>query len=119
RQPSGSADRASLSAEAVALSMHSPKRLALPVCLLPTEYVAFPTRIGAAAQRARFRVDADGDDARAHGVGTEHAEHVAARSQVVEHLRRHASFDLEQIGRAHVVVERAVRVIRVEAWRLD
>src|SRR2546423_14807313 len=83
----------------------------------PTEYVAFPTRIGAAAQRARFRVDADGDDARAHGVGTEHAEHVAARSQVVEHLRRHASFDLELARRAVVVVERAVRVIRVEAWR--
>src|SRR5262249_27553756 len=80
----------------------------------PPEDVALAPRIGSAAQRAGRRIHADGDDARAHGVGAEDLQPVSARGELVADARRHAILDLEDARFARMIVERAERMQRVD-----
>src|SRR3977135_3941579 len=85
-------------------------RLWNPTGFSPPKDVPLAPRVGAAAQRAGLRVDADGDHARAHPVGAEHLQLVPARREIVADAWRNAIFDLQHARLALVVVERAERM---------
>src|SRR5207247_9723895 len=86
---------------------------------LPSENVPLSPRIGAATQRAGLRVDANGDHACAHRIGSEDAQLVSPGREIVAHVRRHTVFNLEDARQAFVIVERAEWMQRGDPRRLD
>src|SRR5260221_10500247 len=80
----------------------------------PSEDVALAPHVGAAAQRAALRIDADGNHAGAHPVRLENFQFVATRNERLAHRVGHAPLDFEEPRLAPVIVERAERMKRVD-----